>query len=289
MAGPTTEDFGTISFATSGSWLSSELATLLVNVQRMYDVFLVGGLAARDVTPAETWAQPDVQFDEPEVVSIEAGEQVEIEAPIRFATGGSLIGSARDVSRTQRGLRLTGETVFTPGPRQLGGSWGSAHTYPYISAASSGFGQLPNEPLGLPVGDVQFIASHLSLLAPEAMLTVSRIKMASPGVVDLKGLGEPIKETGNFIEKVVTLPETRKRKKLRNTEKEEQIRHQVEMNAIEEGSGRVKAVVDAFRELYGENFREIPGVMEEMQKALGGAAAIGTLVASGRLELKKAA
>lgn len=278
----------TITFATKGDWLAQEVAQVLSGVEVIYDAMLVASIASRVVGPlalARETLAGSYGIEEVETMDVGVGERVEAGAAIVFPLGGTLLGPSGSFERTGRGIIASEELLFTPTVQRIGGGlWVS----PTLSAPLGAPAEARLSLVTGPAPDIKFIEANLGLLAPNSRLAVQQIKMASNGIISLRGLGEPIEAVRRLIKTVVTLPEAKRAKKLANREREEEIRHRQEMHRLEESAARVTAVVDRFRAVYGENFREMPEVMAQMQRVLAGVADIGELTATGRLQLRAA-
>ena len=175
----------------------------------------------------------------------------------------------------------------------MGGWYSERGKYPqtsFLQPHSGGGTESPSFPT------VQLVRDNLGVLAPEAQLRIKRIEMASPGIVSLEGVGEPIKETGNLIEKLTLLNQKRKEAKLRNDrlrldltkqEAQDEIdieRSQValELDELALARERLQLIEAVFRLRFGDNFREVEGVDRLMQDVISGVKEIDELVAPSR-------
>ncbi len=278
----------TITFATKGDWRAHEVTQVLSSVEVMYDALLVASIASRvggQLALEHETLGASYGIEESEAINVSAGERVEAGAAIVFPLGGTLFGPAGSFARSGRGITASEELLFTPTFEPFGSRrW----VTPTLSARLGGPVEAQVSIIAAPVPDIKFIEDNLEVLAPGGRLAVARIQMASPGIISLRGLGEPVEALRRLIKTLATLPGAKRKARNANREKEEEIRHMKEMNELEESAARVKTVVDAFSAVYGENFREMPDVMAQMQRVLVGAADLGVLTATGRLQLKAA-
>lgn len=289
MAGDSVADVDNrITFATKGAWRAHEVTQVLSSIEVMYDALLVASIASRSgsqLALAHETLGASYGIQEPEAINVSAGERVEGEAAIVFPLGGTLLGPAGSFVRTGRGITASQELLFTPTYESFSSRrWGS----PGLSARLGGPVEARVSVIATPIPDVKFIEDNLEALAPGGLLVVDRIQMASNGIISLRGLGEPIEALRRLIKTLATLPEAKRKRKNANHEKEEEIRHNKEMNELEESAARVRMVVETFSAAYGENFRDMPAVVAQMQRVLAGAADLSELTATRRLQLKAA-
>jgi hypothetical protein len=120
-------------------------------------------------------------------------------------------------------------------------------------------------------------------VAPEAQLEIESISMASPGWIDLRGLGEPIKQLGKLIERLVRLPGKVKDDKLDRKAKEQANKTRAEIDEVEVARARMAAIEEFLRLEQSSDFRSVPGIDRQIHDVLSGVQSISDLTRSGRL------
>lgn len=132
----------------------------------------------------------------------------------------------------------------------------------------------------------------LDQVDPDLGLQVERIEMASPGTIDLKGIGEPIEQARELIKDVSTIDVNRKQRKAALAKMQEENRHQAAMNEIEEENARMEmagAKLDLFERTMaltlGPNWRETEVGQAKLKALLASMGVIDELTEQGKLAL----
>lgn len=136
---------------------------------------------------------------------------------------------------------------------------------------------------GGPSGTAAFALRYLRELAPEARLRLASIAIASPGEVNLTGSGEIIKETGDLVEKAVTLGQRRRRAKLENDRLEQQhaVAAQRDVLAL---AGEHMDFISRFLEIrFGPDWRQEPDALTLFDQAAQGAFGVEALAEAGKV------
>ena len=221
---PVGEATGSIRLHVGGDWAVADLEKLLSAARQIYSAGLVAHLARS--TEAEAIRRQPEESEQQEV-------RVELE-PIGFGEPGRLTveGSSYDVAEA-----VSAAIHRVAPPRR---------SEPVIHGFSAAE--------GVETFRLRLLQGDSLAVAPEAQLQIDSISMASPGWVDLKGLGEPIKELGKLIERLIRLPGRVKDDKLDRKAKEQANETQAAIDEIEIARARMAAIEEFFRLQWGARF-----------------------------------
>lgn len=236
-----------------GDWTATDLERLLGAVRRIYDAGLVAYLAREEAE--EPFLRKPEELEQQAV-------RVELE-PIGFAEPGRLTleGSSHEVAdAVSAAIQRVSPPVRSP------------RLFPSLAASTAG------DTLRL-----RLLQEDALALAPEAQLGIAAISMESPGVIDLRGLGEPIKELGKLIERLLKVPGTLKDRKLNREAKAQANRTKEQLDEVEIAERRMDAIERYLRLQRDPDFRSLPVATEQIREVLGGVRIIDQLAESGHL------
>lgn len=230
-----------------GDWLAADLELLLGAVRRVYDAGLTAYLARPGAGVVE--------------------QRLERQPPRAF-------GEAAPAAESQETTLSTEyEEGFFERPRYF--QWS-----PTRRGGVTVFGEISRPSYE---GTIRSVRKGLVTLAPQAQLRIRRIAIASPGIVSLQGIGEPMKETGKLIERLTLLNQRRIALRLANANAEQQNEHQAKMNDLEIKREQLKLMEDYLRFLWGDDFRSQAGFQEVIQDVVSGGTELVALIESGRI------
>jgi len=236
-----------------GDWTVVDLERFLSATRQIYNAGLAAYLASSG--EAETFRSQVEEFEH-QAIRVEH-EPLSFGEPMRLGSGGSSYEPAEAVSAEIQ--RVAPSVRSEPLLRALA-----------VAREAKTF-------------RLQLLQRDALALAPEAQLGIASISMASPGWIDLKGLGEPIKQLGKLLERLVRLPGKVKDDKLDREAKKQTNETEAARDEIEIARTKMAAIEDFLRLQWGPDFRSVPGVNEQIQELFSGVRSISDLAQSGHL------